>query len=164
MGGGQVVPDVCMSGSARILYQSPLVREQDGVAHFVVLSDALVARGFPALEPRALHKKDGGIIPYSERGMPRVDELVRGKMAIIRDQSRLVRALYPKGQIHFVFVDDIYATRVADALRTHSLYRLIADDVVLHLVHYESFNPSTRVNMNASPVSVRSNVFYWPVG
>ena len=162
IGGRSTVPDVCMSGSARILYQTPLVREQDGVAHAIVLNEALLSRGFPPLELRALHQKDGGIVPYSERGMPHVDELVRGKMAIVRDQTKLVRGLHPVGQIHLVFVDDIYATKIARALRTHKSYRIVPDDVILHLVHFESFDSSTHVDMEAMPVAIRPNVFYWP--
>lgn len=162
MGGRRVVPDICMSGSARILYQSPLVREQDGVAHAIVLDEVLRSRGFPPLELKALHQKDGGIVPYSERGMPRVDELVRGKMTIIRDQVRLSRALRPEGQLHFVFIDDIYATKIARALRLHNTYRIVPDDVILHLIHYESFDPSTHVDVDALPLRIRPNVFYWP--
>ena len=162
--GGHRIPDVVMSGSARILYQNPLVREQDGIAHTVVLNNTLLNRGYPPVELRALHQKDGGSLSYSTRGTPRVKAETRGKIAIVRDQAKLVRALHPTAaRIQFVFVDDIYATKIAEVLRANPEYRIVPNDVTLHLIHYESSDPLVAVDMNAASQKIRQNVFYWPM-
>lgn len=163
--GTHTVPDVCMSGSARVLYQHPLRREQDGIAHTVVLSNALAMRGMPLIDLRALGRRDGGTIDYrippSIAALP-VDETVHGKLSILYHQLQFVRRLHRRGHIHLVFLDDIYATKVARTLRLHPDFAFVPNDATLHLVHYESFDPSTRVRENARPVRVRENVFYWP--
>jgi len=167
--GTHTVPDVCMSGSARILYQHPLHREQDGIAHTVVLDDALAMHGMPILDLRALGRRDGGTIDYRT---PRfiadlpvddtVDDTVHGKLSILYHQLQYVRRLHRRGPIHLVFLDDIYATKIARTLRLHPNFAFVPHDAMLHLVHYESFDPSTRVRENAQPLQVRENVFYWP--
>lgn len=165
-------PHVCMSGSARVIYQDPGDREQDGIAHTDVLDEAVTRARMPGIDLTALRMrvaKDGspfgpGRLVYDERDATRPSGLsteVVGKLTIIKTQVEFVQKKFPGRPITFVFVDDIYATAIANALRSHPRYHFLPSDVTLHLIHYESHRPHSVVDLEAEPISVRRNVRLW---
>ena len=122
------------SGSARIVSQHVGYEEQDGKPHMEILSRAMKSRNLPPLDVRALpHTQTGGTIQYTMSLLDHPKE-VATKWAIIREQMILSKT--PR----FVFVDDIYATMLAD-------YLLSRQDLIpvhveqLHLIWYESTRP-----------------------
>ena len=158
---GRKVPRICMSGSARVVYQRPLIREQDGMAHTVVIDHALREHGFPGIDLRALQKQDGGIMNYSPSSItwPHEHETVRSKMSIVREQILFIKSIFPHSHVVFVFIDDIYAVLLAKAIR-RSGDHTIPENVTLHLIHYESFDAETAIP-STDPECVTSNVVLW---
>ena len=158
---GKRAPSLCMSGSARVVYQRPLTREQDGMAHTVVLDTALRKHGFPGIALEALQRRDGGQLTYSPYVVPwpSETEVVRSKMSIVREQMLLTRRLFPGAHVVFVFIDDLYAVRLADAIRRNGA-GTVPPWCTLHLIHYESFDPET-ATPTSPPERVRDNVVLW---
>ena len=98
---------------------------------------------------------------YSSHSVPwhGESEVVRSKMSIVREQIRLVRSIYPQSHIVFVFIDDIYAVGLADAIRRNG-NSLIPPNTTLHLIQYESFDERTTVP-STGPERVKENVLLW---
>jgi len=94
---------------------------------------------------RALH------LPYDYHSVhaPGYEETARAKMDIVLRQIRYAQKRLKVQKIRFVFVDDIYASVLADMFV--SFPRLAPRDVTVHLVHYESFRdrriPLSRTRM-----------------
>lgn len=133
---GPTVPSLVMSGSARIVYQTPGKFEQDGLNHVDMQNEGLRRRRYPHVDTDALH------LPYDYRSVsaPGFDATSRAKMDIVLRQIQYAknRLEVKKGRrLLFVFVDDIYASILADMFVLFP--RLAPRDVTVHLVHYESF-------------------------
>lgn len=131
---GSAQPALVMSGSARVVYQTPGKFEQDGLSHVAMQNEGLRMRGFTVrIDRRALH------IHYDHRSVhaPGFDEHSRAKMDIVLRQIRYSQKRLHVKKLLFVFVDDIYASVLADMFV--SFPRLAPRDVIVHLVHYESF-------------------------
>ena len=130
-------PNIIMSGSARLVYQDPARFEQDAVDHMAVLDRAIQAHGFGRLDHNS--NPNRGKIRYDANSIPwNADEEVRSKMSIVREQMRYVRRRFPNHHIRFIFIDDIYATKLENELSRRSL--LLPLNVSLHLVHFQSFS------------------------
>jgi hypothetical protein len=155
-------PDLTMSGSARVIYQRPKQYEQDGMDHTEVLSKGLDEHGWPTLDLGALHTHSpGGRIAYDPAWLhstyPGADSHTLGKLDLVIRQMRYARRLL-NARVHFVFVDDIYAEKLAHLLRTNA--SVLPDDTTLHLVAFES--PYKRqVSLNATEV-VTPRILYSP--
>lgn len=81
------------------------------------------------------------------------------KMSIVRQQMLFAQRLHPRMHIVFVFIDDLYAVRLRDAIRRNGT-DVIPHNTTLHLVHYESFDPSTAITQ-IDPDIVKENVLFW---
>lgn len=137
---GPTIPSLVMSGSARVVYQIPGKFEQDGLSHVDMQNEGLRRRKYPAhvrVDTDALH------LPYDYRHVraPGFDEPSRAKMDIVLRQIRYAQKRLNVKKMLFVFVDDIYASVLADMFV--SLPHLAPRDVTIHLVHYESFRDRT---------------------
>lgn len=133
---GPTPPSLVMSGSARVVYQTPGKLEQDGLSHVDMQDEGLRRRKYPAhvrVDRDALH------LPYDYRSVRArgFDEPSRAKMDIVLRQIRYAQSRLNVKKLLFVFVDDIYASVLADMFV--SFPRLVPHDVTVHLVHYESF-------------------------
>jgi hypothetical protein len=125
-----------MSGSARIVYQKPGEFEQDGLSHVDMQNEGLRRRRYPHhvhIDTDALH------LPYDYHSVRAqgFDEPSRAKMDIVLRQIRYAQKLLKVSKLRFVFVDDIYASVLADMFV--SFPNLAPRGVTIHLVHYESF-------------------------
>ena len=132
---GPTVPSLVMSGSARVVYQTPGKFEQDGLSHVDMQNEGLRRRKYPShvrIDTDALH------LPYDYRSVhaPGFDEHSRAKMDIVLRQIRYAQKRLHVKKLLFVFVDDIYASVLADMFV--SFPNLAPRDVIVHLVHYES--------------------------
>ena len=85
------------------------------------------------IDSRALH------IPYDCNSVhaPGYKEVARVKMDIVLRQIRYAQKRLNVKKLLFVFVDDIYASVLADMFA--SFPHLAPRDATVHLVHYESF-------------------------
>lgn len=160
-------PDICMSGSARIAYQEPGILEQDGMDHVEVLSNAMIERGFPRIDPRALQRhpqRSQRLLDIHAKKIlwPNEKEEVRTKMSIVCEQIDFIRRKHPVGKrpIRFVFVDDIHADTLMTALKDNTWSPPSLRGVELHLVHYQSYDDSTSCGHHR-PVRVKKNVYFW---
>lgn len=133
---GPTPPSLVMSGSARVVYQTPGKFEQDGLSHVDMQNEGLRRRKYPAhvrIDADALR------LPYDYRDVRAsgFDEPSRAKMDIVLRQIRYAQKRLNVKKLLFVFVDDIYASVLADMFV--SFPHLAPRDVTVHLVHYESF-------------------------
>lgn len=131
---GPVQPALVMSGSARIVYQTPGKFEQDGLSHVEMQNEGLRMRGFTVrIDKRALR------IPYDYNSVhaPGYEDTARAKMDIVLRQIRYAQEYLNVKELLFVFVDDIYASVLADMFV--SFPHLAPRGVTVHLVHYKSF-------------------------
>lgn len=91
-------------------------------------------RGFTVrIDRHALH------IPYDYRSVraPGYEDTARAKMDIVLRQIRYAQKRLNVKKLLFVFVDDIYASVLADMFV--SFPHLAPRGATVHLVHYESF-------------------------
>jgi hypothetical protein len=145
-------PSLVMSGSARIVYQSPGMYEQDGMSHVDVLDDGLETRGYNVrVDRNALH------LEYKAIDTKGFDEHARFKMNIVLQQIRYAQTKLPTQAIQFVFIDDIYAPVLANMFVNYP--GLCPQNVTLHLVHFVS-SRSRNVRLHSKHVIPR--VLYWP--
>ena len=131
-------PHMVMSGSARIIYQVPGKFEQDGMSHVAMQNAGLERRGFSVRVNRAALR-----LPYNLRSVnaPGFEEVARAKMDIVLQQIRHAQNYLNNKKILFVFVDDIYASILADMFASYP--NLVPPHVTIHLVHYVSYRPRT---------------------
>ena len=126
-------PSLVMSGSARILSQTPGEYEQDGLSHVEMQNIGLANHSYTIrIDPNALN------LPYNYKRIHAAgyEDHARAKMDIVLQQVK-----YAKRRVNthvlFVFVDDIYASVLADMFRTYP--ELAPCGATVHLVHFESF-------------------------
>lgn len=133
---GSESPSLVMSGSARIVYQTPGRFEQDGLSHVAMQDKGLHMRGFPR---RVRIDRNALRLPYDYRGVraPSYSIADRVKMDIVLRQIQYAQWKLKAKNIRFVFVDDIYASRLADMFVSYP--HLSPEGVIVHLMHYESF-------------------------
>lgn len=129
-------PVMVMSGSARIVYQVPGKFEQDGISHVAMQNEGLRRRGFSVRVNRAALR-----LPYNYQNVKihGFDSVARAKMDIVLQQIRHAQNYLRTQNILFVFVDDIYASILADMFISHP--DLVPPHVTIHLVHYVSYRP-----------------------
>lgn len=133
---GPTVPSLVMSGSARVVYQTPGMFEQDGLSHVDMQNEGLRLRGYGPhvhIDPHALH------LPYDLRSVRAhgFDETSRAKMDIVLRQIRYTQRVLKVKKLLFVFVDDIFASVLRDMFSAFP--RLLPRGVTVHLVHFESY-------------------------
>lgn len=153
---GSTVPSLVMSGSARIVYQTPGKFEQDGLSHVDMQNEGLRRRQYPdhvRVDTNALH------LPYDYRSVsaPGFDEPSRAKMDIVLRQIRYAQSRLRVKKLLFVFVDDIYASVLADMFV--SFPHLAPRGVTVHLVHYESFR-DRRIPLSRTREIIPGVLFY----
>lgn len=133
---GSTVPSLVMSGSARVVYQTPGKFEQDGLSHVDMQDEGLRRRQYPhhvRVDRNALHLRYN----YTKLIAAGFNETSRAKMDIVLRQIRYAQSRLRVKKLLFVFVDDIYASVLADMFVTFP--NLAPRGVTVHLVHYESF-------------------------
>lgn len=146
------IPSLVMSGSARIVYQSPGMYEQDGISHVCVLNDGLETRGYNVRVDREALKLD-----YEAINTKGFNEHARFKMDIVLRQIRYAQAKLNTATIRFVFIDDLYAPILSNMFVKYPA--LCPKNVTLHLVHYVSSRPR---NVCLQSVHVIPGVIFWP--
>ena len=137
-----------MSGSARLLSQTPGKFEQDGLSHVDMQNEGLRAHpgtSHVRIDTAALHLR----YDYSRVDVPTFDKTARAKMDIVLEQIKYAQKRLKVKKLRFIFVDDIYASVLADMFEAFP--RLAPCGVTVHLVHFESFrdrripSPSTHM-------------------
>lgn len=129
-------PDLVMSGSARVVYQFPGKFEQDGLDHVAVQNMGLKNKGLSVrVNTAALN------LPYNFKNVraPGFEVVARAKMDIVLQQIRFAQTRLRTKKLLFVFIDDIYASVLADMFAAHPY--LAPPDVDIHLLHYVSYQP-----------------------
>lgn len=129
-------PAMVMSGSARIVYQVPGKFEQDGLNHVTMQNEGLRRRGFSVRVDRAALRLSYN---YQNVKMSQFEDAARAKMDIVLQQIRHAQNHLRTKKILFVFVDDIYASVLADMFVSRP--DLVPSHVTIHLVHYVSYRP-----------------------
>ena len=133
---GTTLPSLVMSGSARVVYQTPGKFEQDGLSHVDMQNEGLRRRGYPSrvrIDTTALHLR----YAHHHLSVPGFDEHACAKMDIVLRQIRHAQEKLKVKKLLFVFVDDIYASVLAEMF--HAFSHLKPPDVTVHLVEYQSF-------------------------
>lgn len=133
---GNQKPSMVMSGSARIVYQTPGLYEQDGLDHIAMQDVGLSRRGYTNVRV----DRDALRLPYNHNNVyaPGYEDTARAKMDIVLQQIRYAQSKLSR-ELIFVFVDDIYASVLARMFASYP--RLVPKHVVIHLVHFERSRP-----------------------
>ena len=125
-----------MSGSARVVYQTPGKFEQDGISHVDMQDEGLRAHGYG---PTVRVDRHAHTLNYnaSDVVIDNFDMVARAKMDIVRKQIQYAKRKLRVTSLLFVFVDDIYASVLAKMFAAKP--SLLPQGVRIHLVHFESF-------------------------
>ena len=136
------VPALVMSGSARVYYQRPGEFEQDGIDHVAMQDEGLRRHGL-----RVRVDRHALALPY-DRGhgvhAPGFPDTARAKMDLVLKQVAHAQAVLGREDVVFVFVDDIYATVLADMFAQYHPRLVPPRGATVHLVHFERARPPAR--------------------
>lgn len=147
-------PSLVMSGSARILYQEPGKLEQDGLGH-VDMQNVGLEKHFETTDVKIDEKALNLTYTYKDSSL--IHDPRDAKMDIVLKQIKYAQTKLGTERLRFVFVDDIYAIKLATMFKANP--RRLPNDVTLHLVHFESFR-----NREGRPPrhKVTDRVFLYP--
>tara|TARA_B110001450_G_scaffold253022_1_gene275761 strand:+ start:7106 stop:7537 length:432 start_codon:yes stop_codon:yes gene_type:complete len=142
-----------MSGSARIVYQTPDKFEQDGLSHVDMQNHGLrMHNANVRIDREALH------LAYEPVFAPGYDLPSRFKMDIVLRQIKYAQNRLGVEQLLFVFVDDIYASVLANMFVSYP--KFAPEGATVHLVHYESFRD--RIHPLSDGREIITRVLFYP--